>query len=128
MKILYLGDGRGRANWGANATSTALYSILADKHTVFDSIMNADLGYKVPFCSIPLLGGIFKFVAYRKDKLSSIVRKTLVKRGALLDYISQDVDATAKRFMVLKQQYPQLQAIYNKIQACEAIVLNAEGS
>ncbi len=34
MKILYVGDGRSRINWGARATSKALHDLLAKNNSI----------------------------------------------------------------------------------------------
>lgn len=128
MKILYVGDGsKCRVNWGAQATSEALRDILASQNAISGVIPST---YKLP-PSVPVLySSILPLDLLDKSNISSFWKFVWDMYGKLKlkDYIAEDADTSIKNFLKLKAKYPRLEAIYQKLTECEAVVLNGEGT
>jgi len=134
MKVVYIGDGRCRVNWGARATSTALYDLVVAKHTV-QSIIESDAkdGKYTRILSLPpfplsVLKAIDKSNKGVFNFLKKVARKLKLKNVGLIDYVVDDIDQSVKNFMAIKDKYPNLEEMYVKIKEADAVVLNGEGS
>ncbi len=127
MKILYVGDGRCRKNWGAQATSEALHDILASEHQISGIIPSS---YKLAAC-IPLLyNSLYPIEMLYKSKVN-FFWNFLWKVGLRVyrdDFITTDMDESIEKFLEMKTKYVRLQEIYEKIENSDAVVLNGEGT
>lgn len=129
-KILYVGDGRSKVNWGARATSEALYDILSKDNDIDIIPSTAKM---INYCPI-LYGpfstlGIFKIILSRRSgRFSSFLYKMLLKLGYKKDYVTENVEKSLDLFLKIKNEYPPLKKIYDKIEASDYVVLNGEGS
>lgn len=130
MKILYVGDGRCRKNWGAQATSEALFDILRSEHEVVGIIPSS---YKlmtsiaVLYCKLLPLSILYKKHSEFCEKFLIKVLKVLKLFGQR-DFICQDIDESIDKFLFIKKKYSRINDIYKKIEDCDAIVINGEGS
>lgn len=127
MKVLYVGDGRCRMNWGAQATSGALYDILNSEHTVTGIIPSS---YKLG-SSIPVLHTTLLPISLLTNNTPSAFWDFMwkvSKRIYKTDYIRQDIDESIAYFLKVKDKYSRLGDIYKKIEECDAMVLNGEGT
>ncbi len=127
MKILYVGDGRCRINWGAQATSQALYEIMTRDHAISGIVPSS---YKL-VSSVPVLySSIFpKSLLYRKIPIRfEIILGKISKRLRDKDFITHDIEQSVRRFLKLKNKYARLNDLYEKIKECDAVVINGEGS
>jgi len=133
MRILYVGHGRYRTNWGARATSTALHDLLATTNTISGVIESAakDANYVRILSFPPFSNGLLKKIDSKNPRvfnfLSRVARKAGVKIG-VVDYINENIDKSINNFYKRKDKYPELAAIYKMVQECDAVVLNGEGS
>jgi polysaccharide pyruvyl transferase WcaK-like protein len=121
MKILYVGDGRGKLNWGANATSAALHELIEGSHTISGTVPNTAF-YCPPFPFNLFIDG------KGKKAPKGFMKKVIKKLDLKTDFIDVDIDASIKTFLKLKAYYPDLQDIYDKIMACDGLVVNGEGA
>lgn len=129
-KILYVGDGRCRINWGARATSEALCTILEADNSVEIVPSTAKLpSYSPILYSRFISAGFLKTVVKRKKSFFFRILFSLLRRaGFKNDYISEDIDESIRTFLKVKSFYPKLNDIYNKIKDCDVVVLNGEGT
>lgn len=138
MKIVYVGDNRGRGNFGCRATSTALSQIISNENEIVGRIYgdytNNDTGelffYKyLPAWVYKKLGKL-KHWNYLKKGLYLINR--MIKRNKFylsnFDFIGYDFDKSIKNLIKCIPANPHLKDFDLRQYDFDALVVNGEGS
>lgn len=138
MKIVYVGDNRGRGNFGCRATSTALSQIISDENEIVGRIYgdytNNDTGELFFYKYLP---------AWVYEKLGKLKHWKYLKKGLYLfnrmlkrknfklsnfDFIGYDFDKSIKNLIKCIPANPHLKEFALRQYNFDALVVNGEGS
>jgi hypothetical protein len=129
MKLLYIGDNRVRVNWGCRATSIALKELISENNEIISTINGEQTHHNFDISIIHNISSRFLSkllnLLYKKSKACRYIYSLL----GLRDFISQNLSKTIKNYeKLVKRKNVFLCEIEDKIQMCEAIVINGEGT
>lgn len=132
MKILFVGDNRNRANYGCRATSMALAALMAREHTI-SAIIDGKETMNNSMTPVPW-GGARPYAlwsaidAWQHGRFRGLMRATKSRLGIVDDFVDEDPDTSIQRFLKVARYYPVLKQIHADVAACDAIVVNGEGT
>jgi polysaccharide pyruvyl transferase WcaK-like protein len=128
MNILYVGDNRDRPNWGCRGTSIALSQLISSKFNISGRISGASIKYPIRVGGIfPKKLSDFLLRRHKKKSIFNYLVQLEEKLGTQLDFITDSPQKSLKNFLKYRHKYTQLKSIYEKVEACEALVINGEG-
>lgn len=133
MKLLYVGDNSDRINWGCRATSIALRELLARDHEVIAAATGKMIEARYPVSDRigDALYGPLAQRLYRKK-----LRKLPVVGPAVLHLLERlgdpvgltlDLDRNIDNIDRARAYSPFARALFDAIEACDAIAVNGEG-
>jgi polysaccharide pyruvyl transferase WcaK-like protein len=122
MKILYVGDNRNRENWGCRATSIALKDLISENNEIIYTLYGDVSSDIIPF---------FTYCRHiNQKKIKTILYRLFNKvlKKIKIDYITSDIDMSARRFKVLASLFNPYACVLQSIIKCDALVFNGEGA
>ena len=124
MKVLYLGNNIIRANFGCRATSMALQDIILQQHEITSVIYGDITGRYTP----ALYKGEIR--NSRWSRYMQKFQKKLFRKNSRdeADFIRDNVDDSLSGFLMIYTKYPPLENIMHSVEACDALMLNGEGT
>lgn len=124
MKICFVADNRNRANWGCRATSIALKELVQKENEIVSTIYGDITFYYNRVC--------YEGTHPQLSKYTRIIRKIpylrRLRRKDEADFITGCTKDSLNKFLSIFYKYAPLRDIYSKIEKCDSVVLNGEGT
>ena len=133
MKLLFVADNTSDDNWGCRGTSFALRQLLSRNHEIVGSITRDLL--KSPLTASKLLPGSAYQALVHKLRRPGLARVPAAGAAmiGLIDALGTfhaptlDIEADGETLLTNRDKSPKARQIVEGLEACDAIVVNAEG-